>query len=67
MNIAGTDIALEPSAYSPGLSLSREDFRALCEQIMPLVMAQLFEKRASPVYCPVPAAVRDAFLDTPLP
>ena len=67
MNVAGTDIALEPSAYSSGLSMSREGFRALCEQIIPLVIALVFEKRDSPVYCPVPAAVRDAFLDTPLP
>src|SRR6266852_4037724 len=67
MNVAGTSMALDPSTYSSPLSMSRGDFRALCEQIIPLVTAQIFEKRDTPVYSPVPADIRDTFLDMPLP
>jgi hypothetical protein len=64
MNVAVTDISLETSTYSSGLSMSQEGFRALCEQIIPLVISLIFEKRDSPVYFPVPVAIREAFLDT---
>lgn len=63
MNVQGTSVTLESSMRSPTLSMSRADFRALCEQILPLVTAQVFEKRDRPVYSAVPANIREGFLD----